>query len=215
MKRSNVVRMLRTIAERAPSMRRHGRYVALQPVHWTLRGLYLDGSVIPESVYACVFVMPLYVRADTIVFNLGDRLGGGTRTWKPEEAGALAELFASEGMPFLERVAEPAALADWIACIDSPNFHARFARAASLTVARRSEEAVSCLRELARDLKESFKGSGVRWQAMLLEDVVKLDSAITAGSADRLLEKWSSFTRTSLKLPDSWATEKSGGILTT
>jgi hypothetical protein len=87
-----------------------GQMLIMRPLGHTLRGVFLDRSTNPRGFYVQVFIQPLFVPADHIGFNVGWRLGGGSRLWNADEPGLRSELCTAvteQALPFLKSIQAP------------------------------------------------------------------------------------------------------------
>lgn len=69
--------------QRLPQMEVIGPLLFLQPLRGVIRGVFLERSDNPNLFYVRVFVQPLWVPVDHLIFNLGDRIGGAWRSDSP------------------------------------------------------------------------------------------------------------------------------------
>lgn len=84
-----------------------------------IRGFAFESSGFdPSSFYMWAFVHPLYVPEPRLSITFGHRIGGGSRSWRPEShdtervMAALLAHMEHEGLPFLERLRTPRAVAE-------------------------------------------------------------------------------------------------------
>ncbi len=113
MTKIQVPKVVNEIAGQLPGFVSEGRLMFMMPLGHSLKGVYFDRSIVgPEMCNVNVFVQPLFVRAENLTFNLGWRLGGGTKLWNLDAS--LAELMDKvklEAVPFLASVISPRDLA--------------------------------------------------------------------------------------------------------
>jgi hypothetical protein len=79
----------------------------------------------PDFVEHGMMLVPLYVPSDHVHFTLGERFGGGSRTFAAGELDAIVALIESVGLPLLDRRGSPEALASASDLAVHPNVHMR------------------------------------------------------------------------------------------
>lgn len=112
-------RVLTEISRSLRAFERNGRLLLRAPVGEMLQGIYFDSSSFSKQLfYPTVFVQPLFVPKDHMLFTYGGRLSGRQgRGWEladDNQAEVLQDLKRSiqtQAMPFLERIQEPIDLA--------------------------------------------------------------------------------------------------------
>ncbi|WP_428269825.1 hypothetical protein [Haliangium sp.] len=182
-----------------PELYEKGSLLAVTPRGRILRGVVLEGSAADsDGVYLWKFVQPLYVPSTVIAFILGDRLGGGCKTWRVNEAEAAAAIVLKEGVPFFGPIDSPEKLADWGYLDGERNAHMREAKAYSLIAAGRLIEGIRALRELA----ESLEGKDTPWVVEMKERAEQLAALAESNppAAHELLAHWEAETVSALRL---------------
>ncbi len=198
MKAAEVRRVARAICATVPSLTARGRLLFSEPINHVLRGVYLENSSAPSKFYVWAFVQPLYVPSATVYFNFGKRLPSANSVWNvadsPEK---IASAVINEGMPFIQTLTSPAALADWEFLRQQVDPHAREARAYSLIMSGRITEGLSELSALARSLVSELSWMNeMRERAMLL---ARLAEGVPSVAQARLAE-WEAETSACLRL---------------
>lgn len=199
MKPAERKRLAGSIRALIPDLREKGRLLAAVPRGRILRGLYLEDSSDPTRVYVWAFVQPLYTPASTIVFNLGKRLGGGSKTWSVAEPDAIAEIASNEGVPFFGPLTSPEELARWPFLEGQTDPHTREARAYSFVACGRFIEGISALRELTRSL-----AGGTPWMVEMgkrAQQLADLGETNPDGACE-LLVRWEAETAAALHVQD-------------
>jgi hypothetical protein len=204
MTKAELGKAAKRLATRFPEFRVRGSLLLLTPVGSTLRGLALERSSANAAFYVWAFFQPLCVPAEHIYFNLGRRVGGGSRTWSAVEPSALDALESAirrEALPFLAPISSSrdAALA---AKLLDPEHDATTQRAVAYSFARAGDTSQS-LREIDRFLalaKDDMRPWAVRevTEASRLRDLLKNDP--TAVQAQ--LEQWEKHTLKALGLEE-------------
>lgn len=199
MKAGERKRLAGSIRALMPDLREKGRLLAAVPRGRILRGLYLEDSSDPTRVYVWAFVQPLYTPASTIAFNLGKRLGGGSKTWSVAEPDAIAEIARNEGLPFFGPLSTPDELARWPFLEGQTDPYAREARAYSCVACGRFIEGIVALRELARSL-----AGGTPWMLEMGKRAQQLADLAEANpdGARKLLVRWEAETAAALHVQD-------------
>jgi hypothetical protein len=201
MKRAEKKRIARAIQCAVPGLYAKGSILAATPRGRILRGVCLEGSIDPDGVYLNVFVQPLYVPATTVVLSLGERLGGGCRTWSVEQADAAAVAVRDEGLPFFGPISSAEALANWAYLDEHSDARSLEVKAYSLVASGRLAEGIQALRKLAESLSGEEELEWiieVRKQAEHLADLAETNPT----AAHELLAKWESETVSALRIQD-------------
>jgi hypothetical protein len=190
------------LATRLPSCRVKGSLLFLTPIGHILRGLGLERSSDPDRFYVWAFFLPLCVPAQQVYFNLGRRLGGGTRTWSVADPPALAALESAvhrEALPFLKPLASPrdAALAGKLLDAEHDAATQRavaycFARAGDVSQAIREIDRFVAI--MAQDNRSWAKAELA--EASRLKNLLVRDPA----AAQALLQQWENHTLEALGL---------------
>ena len=182
------------------------------PIGGLLRGFWFDSSAFGKYVsYLYVFVQPLYVPRDHLVFTFGRRLEcrlgflRSDKAWElgPESWGtavpALRRAMVCDGLPFLKRRDSIELLVRNLKYgirVENSIFD-REALAYSLARLGRYREAERGLKSLIRSIKPDDLRQDVRKNA---EDLL---ASIQAGPdrAQELLDRWTEETARNLRLP--------------
>lgn len=131
------------------------------------------------------------------MLSLGERLGGGSKTWRVDEAAAAAAIARDNGVPFFASLSSPEAVADWSALARRSDEHAREARAYSLVASGRYSEGIQALHHLC-----SSMAGGTPWMLEMQNRAERL--AAVAGTnptaAHDLLAAWEAQSVSALRL---------------
>lgn len=118
MKNKDFAALAKRLLPILPEFAVKGPMAAKLPLESVLRGIYFEGSSFDtNSFYVWVFLLPLFVPASNVSFNLGMRLrtpGGGDR-WSTDMPNLIADLSAvveREALPFLSGINAPKDLAE-------------------------------------------------------------------------------------------------------
>ncbi|WP_428267756.1 hypothetical protein [Haliangium sp.] len=201
MKASEKRRIARAIRSAVPALYEKGNLLAATPRGRILRGIVLEGSAAdPHGVYLSMFVQPLYVPATTVVLTIGDRLGGGSKTWHADEAEAAAAVAQENGVPFFGPITSPEQLAEWGYLEGKRNGYIRESKAYSLVAAGRLIKGIRALRELA----ESLEGKDTPWVVEMKERAEQLAALAESNppAAHELLAQWEAETVSELRIQD-------------
>ncbi|WP_428264121.1 hypothetical protein [Haliangium sp.] len=202
MKHTDKRRIARAIRNAVPGLYEKGNLLAATPRGRVLRGIYLEGSSAdPHGVYLSMFVQPLYVPATTIALSLGDRLGGGCKTWSADEAEAAAAIVREQGVPFFGPMTSPEDLASWSYLDDRPDEYGQEAKAYSLIAAERYIEGIRALRKLADSLRDD---QDIPWVIKTRDRAEQLAALAESNppAAHQLLAQWEAETVAALRLQD-------------
>jgi hypothetical protein len=192
MTRKELAAVAQQLSRGLPTLGTKGSLLFVKPIGHTLRGIFLERSGDPRGFYVWVFFQPLCVPASQTYFNLGWRLGGGTRRWNVDQSSGLDDLRESilrEAIPFLEAIKSPrdAALAGKL--LDSEHDGAT-QRAVAYAFAR-AGDIPQAIREIDRFLRTGA-GDERDWvlretaEASALRDLLLADPA----EAQRQLDQW-------------------------
>jgi hypothetical protein len=100
-----------------------GRLMFIDPPLWVLRAFAFDPSAFGKNFfYLEVFVQPLYIPRSHLVYSFGRRLSHGWDMPPDREAEVMNEILVyikHEGVPFLDAMHDPAALAEKVQLISS------------------------------------------------------------------------------------------------
>jgi hypothetical protein len=144
-------RMAKVLSAAIPGLHVRGRLLCATPMGRILRGLCMEDSSDAGKIYLWAFVQPLFVPSTTVVLSLGERLGGGSRTWGVADAPTAAAAAVNEGLRFFGPVSSAEALANWSLLDGRPDEYAREVHAYALVACGRQlegAEALRCLRAL-------------------------------------------------------------------
>lgn len=202
MTKSELGKVAKQLATHFPSFRVKGSLLFLTPIGRTLRGLALERSSSRSGFYVWAFFQPLCVPAGHIYFNLGRRLGNGSRTWNVEEPFALDALERAihrEALPFLEPIvsSRDAALA---AKLLDPEHDPATQRAVAYSFAR-AGDTPQALREIARFLRSTEQDTRP-WAVTQVAEASRLKNLLSSDptAAQAQLEQWESQTLKALGL---------------
>ncbi len=201
MKAADKKRIARAIRSVVPGLYEKRNLLIATPRGRVLRGVILEGSSDPHGVYLSAFVQPLYVPATSVVLSLGDRLGGGCKTWSVNEAEVAATLVRDEAVPFFGPISSPEALASWSYLDGRPDEYGQEAKAYSLIAAERYIEGIRILRVLADSLRDE---EDIRWVIETRERAEQLAALAESNppAAQQLLAQWEAETVSALRLQD-------------
>lgn len=205
MKASEKRRIKRAIQAAVPGLYEKNSVLTATPRGRVLRGIVLEGSAAdPNGVYLWKFVQPLYVPTTTIVLSLGDRLGGGCKTWSADEAEAAAAIVREEGVPFFAPMATPEDLASWTFLDGRPDEYGQQAKAYSLIAAERFIEGIRSLRALADSLRSEEGEEEIPWIVDTRERAERLAALAESNpaAARELLAEWEAQTVSELRIED-------------
>ncbi|WP_428262363.1 hypothetical protein [Haliangium sp.] len=205
MKAAEKRRIARAIKAAVPGLYEKGGVLAATPRGRILRGIVLEGSAAdPHGVYLWKFVQPLYVPSTEVVLLLGDRLGGGCKTWRVDEAEAAVAAIREEGVPFFGPIDSPEKLASWEYLDGKRNVHIREVKAYSLIAVGRFVEGIQALRQLADSLREDDGEEMLPWDIEMRERAERLAALAETNppAAHELLAEWEAETVSALRLQD-------------
>jgi hypothetical protein len=192
-----------------------GRMLYKEPIEYLLRGFSFEPSGFDSGgFYLQVFVQPLYIPFEAVGFFEGQRLGGGAQYWhvRDNESAVMGEvttLMREVGLPFLESVRSPGALARWLE--KKPITPMRMEGLAySLILAGRPQRAKTVLAELQPRLEqihadESRRGRTIReWEIQFLGRVRTMRGLLERDptGAVKQLSEWRNYTVHHLGLDD-------------
>ena len=199
-------KLLKKLLPRLPGFTVSRRFLFMCPIGHILRGFYFDRSSDPLSFYLHVFIQPLYIPRDSVVFLFGERLG---QSWK-YQADAEAELIenlleriSNEGLPVLKGIETPAQFAetiDQVVRVNPKDPHALRARAYSFVLAGEHENAIEIFDRLQTELAELEDEP--LWLRELLQETQTFRQLLVhkpAEAKDKLYE-WERYTLTNLRL---------------
>jgi hypothetical protein len=199
-KRHEYQTVARAIVAAIPGFTSKRRLLMLRPVGRILRGLYVEDSSTAGQFYLWVFIQPLYVPATTVTFALGQRLGGGSRTWRAGEVTSLIELIRSDGLPFLTNKDSAEKLADFLERSGNDDANTLEAKAYSLVAADKFDDAIAPFDTLTKMLDDH-----IPWQREKKEKVQRLRTFCTStpDKASQTLRDNEQATRKALGLDDT------------
>lgn len=200
MKAPERTRISKTLRGVVPGLVEKGRMLLFTPRGRILRGFYLEDASATDACYLWVFVQPLYVPADSVVLNLGKRLGGGARTWKSRgEDDALIAAAKNEGLSFVAGLASARDLADWEALRGQTDPYAQETLACSLIAAGRFADGIRALERL-----EQAMAGGAFWMQEVGARAAQLRRLVEADPARAIeqLARWEMETATHLGVQD-------------
>jgi hypothetical protein len=192
MTRKELATVAKRLSRGLPTLGVKGSLLFLKPIGHTLRGVFLERSGDPRGFYVWVFFQPLCVPASHTYFNLGWRLGGGTRRWNVDESvglDGLRESILREAIPFLEAIKSPRDVALAGKLLD-PEHDGATQRAVAYSFAR-AGDIPQAIREIDRFLATGA-GDEREWviretaEASVLKDLLLTDP----GEAQRQLQQW-------------------------
>ncbi|HLD61275.1 MAG TPA: hypothetical protein VJA27_04065 [Patescibacteria group bacterium] len=199
MKSAQRQKIAQVICESVENLVPKGKLLVQIPRGRILRGVYFENSQTPDSCYVWIFVQPLYVPSPHVVFNIGERLGGGSKIWKVEEAGAVASLVKKEGVAFFGSISSPETLARWQYLEERTDPYALQARAYSLVASGYAQEGVDALHALTDSLT-----SDIPWVLEMKSRAEQLAQLAESNleSAQESLSQWEKETAIALGVDD-------------
>lgn len=196
--RKRIARALAVAGSGLQSIR--DRMIVATPIGSVLRGFYLEDSSDPHRVYLWAFVQPLFVPRTTVVLSLGERLGGGSRTWSVADAEGATSALLDEGEKFFGPVSSPESLARWKLIEARSDEYAREAKAYALVASGQYDEGSQALRAFAA----SLPAAGPNWMSEMsvrAEDLARA-AETDREAAQRRLRKWELESREALRVRD-------------
>jgi hypothetical protein len=192
--------MATAISSTIPGLHVKGELIVAVPMGRILRGITLETSGwTPSGVYVWTFVQPLYVPFPAIVLSLGNRLGGGTKTWSLDEVEELIEVIRDDAEPFYGPISTPEAMADWDYLEGRLQPYPIQAKAYSLIACGRPHEAIELLTELAVARPNDYDWeTEIREQAATMADLAAND----LDQAHAQLKTWENETIAALGVGD-------------
>lgn len=188
MKKTDKRKLLAHIERAVPGLSGHGNMAIVLPHNGILRGIFLADSIDRSVCYAESFVQPLFEPPPFILsFNVGERLGGPSRTWSLDEGPELAALAARDGPPFWRHSSSAEELATWLSTITPPDLYVLRARGLALIVAEQYSEAVRALDNVCAEI-----GSATGWAAEMRQQCESLRALVEENPSVALetLRKW-------------------------
>jgi hypothetical protein len=184
-----------------------GNLIYQMPVGEVLRAFLFDSSSHdPQTFNPTAFVQPLYVPADHIVMNLGERLPG---VWKLRELDdltlgkRLVETMKQHGVPLFDALGTPKKIADHCEeYAQSKDYYRKQACAYSLVLVGETQKALIFLDELLTMLTDI--GGFQKWALSVYDQVASLRDLLVQdpSEAGRCLARWAAETGQKLDLPD-------------
>jgi hypothetical protein len=102
------------LAAHFPGFVARGQLLFARPINAILRAIFFDRSIDKRVFYAYVFAQPLFVPSKHVWFNVGWRIGGGSRAFDADDSSTIEKLRKTlklEALPFLLSINSPAQLA--------------------------------------------------------------------------------------------------------
>lgn len=167
------------LARELPGYVAQGRMVFAAPIGHAIRGIYLDQSEAPMQFYAQVFLQPLFVPVDHVGFNIGWRLGEGSR-WKADDTSSreLITVVKRDALPFLGRIRSPQDVAEAAAWLEKPlDPYVQQAIAYAYVRSGESSRALAALNRLVGLLEPS-----IEWKATMRREAEALKLLVAADS---------------------------------
>lgn len=169
----------------------NGNLLFIAPIRHLLKGVFFNPSADKHSFYVQVFVQPMYVPSEQIVFNFGFRLGGNAYAWDgtaPSLAHDLMQAIIKQAVPFLDPIHTPGemlAAAKRIPLLGDPMV--REAIAYAWARIGDAENGIPALNELIPMLVGRYE-----WQKRLQARAELLKSMLLTdpGQAQRQLDIW-------------------------
>ena len=190
----------------------------IYPINYLLRAFSFESSQFDRNRFTVyVFVQPLYIPDDGVVFNIGDRLGNmaGLRdTWwdyKPEKETLIMNeilyLMQQYGVPFLQRIQTPMDLVEEIKREfpkeDYPDSYYNEIIAFSFILSEKFKDALQELNRLIYILKEFPELE--EWQLERMKRAERLRDMLKKNKeqeAIQLLKEWTFYTAQNLRLDE-------------
>ena len=190
------------LSHKLPGFVERHQLLFIAPPGDLLRGIYLDRSINPRRFYIQVFIQPMFVPAENLVFTFDWRLGGGSHTWDLDSSSLLPDLSASikrAAIPYLSTFESVRAFTD-IVLKDkrTDNPHVQQVIALALTRDGRGQEASPILNGLSVE----FASDPIPWKREIADRAKFLKTGVDSGpqKAQGILDAWKSATVKSLKL---------------
>jgi hypothetical protein len=166
--------------------------VFAQPIGHTLKGVCFDRSAFDaRSFYVHVFILPLFVPAKHLGFNLGWRVGGGSHRWNADDPNMVSDLndaLKREAVPFLSHVRSPREVAAAAVSLNkTKDPYVQEAIAYALALAGDSEQAAAAFKQLA-----ALLDTQIPWQLEMEQRAQKFkaDFLCNPTVAQKQLESW-------------------------
>jgi hypothetical protein len=124
MKQAEFARIGAWIASAIPGLVARKNLVFHSPIRHILRGICFDQATDKRAFYVQVFLQPLFVPLDVVVFSLGWRLGGPSHIWHADAPGMRDELLEQvkrSAVPFLALADSIEGLTKAIEKLDKPD----------------------------------------------------------------------------------------------
>lgn len=184
------------------------------PIEQLLKGLSVESSAFSASNFALhVFVMPLYIPREYVVYRFGGRLGAlsgnAPRDWtisSENEAEVMRDIFEltrKEALPFLNRFNTPRDVAEYIERNVHPDSRRQDPNLAeteaySWILAGEHQRALQAFDRLERIVSEG----GPPWVQEVSQRAERVTHLLNTAPAEalRLLAEWREYTLTALKL---------------
>ena len=200
MKKAGKRKIARVIRAVVPGLYEKGSVLATIPRRDILRGFCLETSAADrDGVYISTFVQPLYMPASCVVLSLGDRTGGGCRTWHIDDADELAEA-AKSAAPFFQAIDTASAICEWHFLDGFRYGYCLQARAYSLILCGRAHEGAEALRRSIEETKDDDR-DWVREDSVRDEALAALAESDPVSAVERL-RSWAAATAEALKITD-------------
>jgi hypothetical protein len=200
MRRAERKRLAQLLATPRYQFRLFDPMLIATPIERILRGIFIENSSDPQRVYLWAFVQPLFSPSTNVVLSLGQRLGGGSRTWSVADAERAAAELVDEAVQFFGPISSAAALACWKLLEARRDEYGREARAYALVAAGRYEEGSQELHALAA----SLPAVGPTWMAAMkkrAEDLARRAES-DGDAAQQLLREWEFESRAALRISE-------------
>ncbi len=200
MKPAERKRLARALEHRGSGLQLSGRMLVATPIGRILRGFYIEDSSDPQRAYLWAFVQPLFLPSTTVVLSLGQRLGGGSRTWAVANVESAASAVLDEGFQFFGQISSPTALARWSFLEARTDEHARETRAYALVASGQYQDGTQALRAFAALLP----ATGPNWMSEMrnrAEDLARV-AEMDGEAAQQRLREWELQSRSALRVSD-------------
>lgn len=177
----------------------------MAPIGHTLRGVYFESDRYEATSFNLwIFAQPMFVPAQNINFNIGNRIDAPERgPWDfraPDLTANLRTVLESQALPFLRNIVTPLDVVNEIARRPySLNINGQQAMAYAYARVGNAQSAVSIISELVPRLDES-----VPWQLEMRDRAAHLRSLLLNDplGAQKQLDQWESDTISNLSLAE-------------
>jgi hypothetical protein len=187
-----------------PGWRLKGPLLLWPPVDHTLRAVCFEPSGFDrDSFYLWVFILPLCMRHEHLMFNMGHRLGF---SWERDDPNLLMNLLVAlrnDAIPFLDGLDTPRDVVEAIKhrWLESEDPHVYQAVAYMLALYGDRTEALAAMDDLLRRLDTGYQRP---WKTDMANEARMLKAKLLEDpdGARRMLAEWEAESRRNLKLEE-------------